>query len=191
MLEVLSPASQNLLTLLEVKGLLKISGVASDADLQVQIEAASGAISAYCRRTFKPETVKQTFFETGTNTIALARWPVISVTSFVEGDTTLGSADYALEVRTGLAHRLSGGQRAFWSGKVEATYVAGYNIVPMQVKVAMALAIRAMRESSEREVGIKSERFEGFAQMSYFNLNAQGLPSEVTGLLEEFVDTRS
>jgi hypothetical protein len=188
MLEVITPATTaSLVTLNEAKGYLGISGISQDPWLEVQIEAASKAVEGFLRRPIRSEIVEETFFN-GRSTIVLERWPLISVTSVTEDGATLADGtDYKKEVRTGMLYRYSGGERQDWTGTTTVVrYTAGYATVPTPIKEAVYLAVKGLRESLARDVGVKSERLEGVASMSYFAVDGSGLPPEVTERLKPY-----
>jgi uncharacterized phiE125 gp8 family phage protein len=190
MLEVITAAaSQDLATLAELKAFLGVSGTAEDAVLQSNLTTASLAIAAELRRVVPAETVEETFWE-APKTLVLERSPLISITSVVEEDVTLGVSDYKAEVRTGILFRLSSSRLTDWSGHVVVRYVAGYSTIPLALKEAVFIAVKGYQEAEERDVGVKSERLEGSAEQSYFSLGGEWLSPEVLQRLAPYRMTR-
>lgn len=187
MLEVITPAAaSDLVTLNEVKGYLDISGNSQDPFLVAQIAAVSQSIEGYLRRQLRPEVVEETIWNPG-STIVLTRWPLISVVSVTEADTVLvAGTDFKTETRTGMLFRFNGSARQDWWGTTVVRYNAGYSVIPALVKEACFMAVKATRESVDREVGAKTERLEGVASISYFGSDGSGLPQEVKDKLQPF-----
>jgi hypothetical protein len=191
MLEVLTPAGRyELVTVSEAKVYLGVAGTADDANIALQISAASEAISTFCGRTFQVETVRETFWGArGAEQLSLSRWPVSQIVSVREDGTLLVAADYQNDSRKGLLRRLSGDGAIAWGNKVVVEYSAGFVNIPAGLREACFLAVQAMRESLNREVGTKSERVEGFSQITYFGIQAEGLPAEVVARLQPYQDS--
>lgn len=192
MLNVLTAADNYLLAMHgETKTFLGRTDSAQDSNIALQLRSASEAIMAHCGRTFHTETVEEIlrFPARQTGQITLERWPVQSLVSIVEDEVTLVATDYELDFRSGLLTRLSGNTPIAWGSHVVVTYSAGYVQIPAGVKEATMLLVKAMQESLERDVGVKSERFEGVAQVSFFSASPDALPPEVVGRLGGFKDS--
>lgn len=187
MLEIVVPAtSDDLVSLNEVKGYLGVTGNAQDPWLVQQISAVTQAVEGYLRRTLRPETVEETFWNVK-STLVLSRWPIVSVVSVTEaGQALTAGTDFRAEVRTGMLFRFSSGERCDWAPNTVVRYSAGYVAVPALVKEACYLAVKAAQEGLEREAGVKSERLEGAASMSYFGPDGSGLPQEARDKLQPF-----
>jgi hypothetical protein len=143
-------ASQQLITMDELKTALRIpsSDSSKDAELQMIIDTTSLAVAKMCNRSFGFEKVRETFYnEADTHCrMFFSRWPVKleDIESFtMEGidQLPLVGGDWVLEQKTGTLYR----PVSTWYGKVDCVYSGGYKLpdeVPDDLKRAVTVAAR-------------------------------------------------
>lgn len=195
MLTTVTPATSFDLTLLAtVKAELGITDRAEDENLTRWIRQASDTIAKFCNRVFVQETVRDTFrLKCREEGLLLTRFPVSSITSVVENDTTLTTAtDYELtrDGDAGVLNRLRFERDWTWPiGKIVVTYVAGYATLPdlpYGIERAAIVLVNQYRYSAERDPQLRGETTEGAGSSSYFDgLESSGLSPEVLGLLSK------
>ena len=131
-----------LTNLARVKEFLDISGSGNDTLLTRLIAAVSGEVQTWLAHTIIQTTATgERYGHSGRNPwLPLIGYPIISITSLVEGDTTLVlDTDFELDEadqRGGIVNRISSGDLINWSwgrGHIQATYVHGYASVPDEV----------------------------------------------------------
>jgi len=163
MLEVITPASSHDLTVLAtVKREFGITTAEWDDVLAGLVAQASRAVASHCGRVFAKETVRETLRpEVPFRELTLARYPIASITSFVEDAATLTAADYELAPATGLLLRLAGDRPRDWcAGKIVVTYVAGYELLPElpeDVEKAAIITVRALWSARSRDPLIRGQ----------------------------------
>jgi uncharacterized phiE125 gp8 family phage protein len=189
MLTIVNAAdSPDLATLAVVKAALGITGTEEDLALRPLITNASVAIATACNRTLVAETVEQTFRSSGGRRgLMLARYPVASITSIMEGGLTLTADDYELDTDSGLVERLSGDRHSCWSsGTITVTYVAGYDIdeVPADFVQAVVTLIAQYRSQAGRDPLLRAVDVVDIERLEYFPTTAAGLPAPVLALIE-------
>lgn len=139
---VTAAPTKDLLLLADFKDDWQIAGTSDDAFLARAIRRCSAEVAQFCNRDFGLATYKEVIrigrdtapfvIPNGVVPLQLARWPVQSVTSVVEGfsdPTTLDSAtDYDVVSVLGQLSRLdsNGMQREWNAGVITVTYAAGY-----------------------------------------------------------------
>ena len=140
------PAVSSLLCTLDfVKMSWGLTGTDDDEFLNSLIESVSNEIETYCMRSFGLATYTETIFldrdhfpysvPGGTHPLQMLYWPIVSVTSIVEGSanpTTLDAAvpDYMINAKPGHLVRLgSNGLPVLWpADKIVVVYVSGYTL---------------------------------------------------------------
>jgi uncharacterized phiE125 gp8 family phage protein len=192
MLTVTTPASSFDLTVLAtVKDDLGITDRSEDDNLARWIKQASDAISKHCNRVFVQETVSETFWlKCRDDGLLLARYPVSSIASVVENDTTLDASDYEVAAESGVLKRLRNDREWCWpAGKIVVAYTAGYALVtdlPDGIERAAIALVNQYRYSADRDPQLRSEQTEGAGSSSYFDgLESSGLSPEILGLLSK------
>lgn len=137
-----SASTNSFLSLAEAKEYLNISSSDHDDELLVYVEIACDLAQQVADSQFARKSVVDTLSASGTESfLNLSHRPVISVTSVTERGTTLtASTQYATDLRWGRLYRMVGAyDRTVWgegTRHVVATYVAGYAIIPTQVRFA-------------------------------------------------------
>jgi hypothetical protein len=133
--------SYDLTTLDTVKDELSITDGKNDATLKRYLSWASAAVSKECNRVFAAETVQDQIWpgremiplSSGFKVLQLSRWPVISIISFTEGETTLvKDTDFVVDPDPGHLLRLgSGGCLMCWNATPKVVqYQAGFTEIP-------------------------------------------------------------
>lgn len=202
---VVSAAEARLLTSLEaVKSDLEMTGTANDQSLLEKIATASDMICTYCDRQFAKDTVTDLFRiarsqdQNLVDELRLTRRPVTSVTSVVEGETTLVSADYELDLTIGTVWRLDGDDnRRSWANnvKVSVTYVAGYELLdglPRDVEQAALLLTKQLWFQRKTNPLVRQSSVPGVLDQTLWVGAMPGqtsLPPDVSRLLEPHRDS--
>ncbi|MCO5129233.1 MAG: phage head-tail connector protein [Xanthobacteraceae bacterium] len=189
MLSIITPAdSPDLATLAVVKAALGISDSSEDATLAALITQASSAIATACNRVLLAETVEQTFRSSGGRRgLLMTRYPVTSVVSIMEGETTLAETDYAIDTTSGIIERLISDRLACWPyGAITVRYVAGYDIedVPPDLVQAVIMLVQQYRSQASRDPMIRAIDVTDIERQEFFALTAAGLPAPVQTLIE-------
>lgn len=128
----------------ELKARLKITSTLSATDedtLRSVLDEATDLAERYCNRAFRRRTVVE-IRDGGTKSLTLFQAPVLSVTTVVEGVTTLAATDYTLNGSAGILYRGPTTSRLTWASgtqSVTVTYVAGYTDPP-------AAAVRGVKD---------------------------------------------
>ena len=191
-------AIKKLTTLDRVKAELGVSGAADDAYLGALINEVSTAVATWCRRCFARETVRQVFrLETARRSLALARWPNITINAISIGDTDFSPVEFEAD-DSGLLYRLdASGNRTDWCrGRVTVEYDAGYVLpgeedrdLPQDIERAALMLIKADWYARDRDPLIRTDATEGIGSTAYqvggFR-TVSGFPPEVEGLLSGY-----
>lgn len=128
--------------------------------------AAGGAAVATLRR----ETLTETFRpDQRLSGFMLSRRPVSSITSVVEDGTTLTGTDYEVDLGSGLLRRLRDDREIEWScRKTLVVYVAGWDVVPEDLKMAAANLAKEFYSVSTRDPNLKRIKVDGVDEREYF-----------------------
>ena len=196
MLTVVTPANSTRLTTLERARALLSFPPGQDALALRSIDVASAIVADWCRRPFARETVRETLPICPGDSILLARSPVTSFMSVVQGETTLDPAEYAYDAELGRLYRQDAAGYLFrWWGPLAITYVAGYTLpadsgtwtLPLPVERAAILLAGAALSTTERDPLVRTETVEGVGSTTWWVPGASGLPSpEAESLLQPY-----
>ena len=170
------------------------------------IARASKAAESYCGRVFARETLSQVFRWSAAwscrpyeqrKMLALARYPVSSISSVTEDGTALTAADYEADAETGRLYRLSSDARVAWCAqKTTVVYVAGYVLpgdsgtrtLPEGIEAAAIKLAATLYHGASRDPSIKGESADGIGSVDYWVGSVPGaageLPPDVTALLD-------
>ncbi len=190
-----SAASRDLTILETIKLELEIDDAQSDEFLLALIKDQSDAATSYCDRGFAKETLIDDFhiYFDSYNPLRLSRTPVSSVTSLVEGASTLAGTDFEYDASGGKIWRLdTSGNRTWWpSGKITVTYVGGYDLLtelPRDIERAVIIMVKQAWYDRTREPRLKSETVQ---DVGSYSLYEQGmhypLPGAAADLLNKYV----
>jgi uncharacterized phiE125 gp8 family phage protein len=126
-------AANDIITVVEAKAYLNEAGSSFDTILQTLITAISTMFDRYARSgnsLVKATDTTLKLHGTGRPTLLLPRWPVVSIASIKENDTTLvegDDEDYVIDSNIGAVDRMNGGT---WSKGTQniilTSFVAGY-----------------------------------------------------------------
>lgn len=128
-----------LITLVDLKARLGITGTGDDDFLNIQIEYVSDVIEGYCGRKFSQASYTQTYYSDdmldrgrSLESIFSFHYPIISITSFKEDGEDLSG--YRTHVETGKFNKVESGYKESWfsdgSKEIEIVYEAGYAVIP-------------------------------------------------------------
>lgn len=196
-LSVVTASSTFDLTVLStLKADLGITNNDEDAKISRFINLASNMCAVYCDRVFARETVTETYrLPTTLNALALSRYPLASITSVVEDDTTLTASQYETNDPAGLIYRVEDDVRQDWAAaKIVVTYVGGYELIDglpfgiEQAAIALAkmLYFNASRDPMLRSVDVPGVISESYAQPGVFGGLTGALPGDVAALLDPY-----
>ena len=179
MLTVTTPAGDpKLLSAEEMRAAVGVTGSGSDAALAILNGRISRAIAAHCKvtaagiavPTLRQETLTETF-RTGMSRekLILSRRPIVSVTSIVEDGQTLAGADYEIDSASGVLTRLENDEPACWSWqKVVAVYVAGWDTVPDDLKLAASKLASEIYTVGTRDPNLKRVEVVGVEEREFW-----------------------
>ena len=199
---VQQPAIDKALIALDaVKSALNIIGNANNDFLNTLRSAASMAISGYCNRVFQLETIKDEFWPArdayptqvpgGAVLLQLTRWPVVTVTSVMESDTTLADPDdYRQDVERGQLIRIDGsGYPCRWASlPISVVYRAGYEIIPADLQDAALRLVTARWLARGRDPYLRQESIPGVRDVQYWvpDTPTGALPPDVRELIDGY-----
>jgi hypothetical protein len=187
------------LTLLAtVKTELGLETTESDSYLSSAITQASRSIATYCNRTFARETLVDNFRLDDGDLVAepllLSRFPVASISSIVENETTLASDEYEFDADTGQVWRLNGDDdRSIWEpAKIVVPFVAGYlllDTLPEDIERACIMLVVQNFRAKGRDPTVKATDIPGVMRREYW-VGSTGqtgaFPPEVESLLNPY-----
>lgn len=200
MLTVITPAASHALTSLEaIKTELEMTGTADDGWLRTAIDRASAIARRFCNRPFALETARETIrLSAPMDALSLARWPVVSVVSVIEGGKTLAPTDYETDADAGFVYRLTGSdQRRDWpTTKIVVEYAAGYVLpgdpartLPEDIERAVILLVRSQWFARDRDPLVKAEEVSDVGRSEYWigsPASGSTLPADVEALLAPY-----
>lgn len=123
--------------------------------------------------------------------IVLSRRPMGSVTSIVENDVTLTADEYEYDANSGLVLRLQDDNICTWSrGKITVVYVAGWAVVPDDLKLAASKLASLFWTESTRDANLKRVKVEGISEREYWVPPTTDplIPNEVMSLLGPYTN---
>ncbi len=172
---VTPPSSYDLVTLSQVKAELGITSSSEDTLIGGYIKAGSEYIQSFCNQSFVAETVVDTFYIDGIQIVLpLSHIPVATLTSVVEGDTTLSSGDYVLDFSPGLLTRMSSDcSSRFAMGKTVVTYTSGYTTVPQAIQDACIKLVADRYRTKNRDPGLRAEEITGIGRQEFWDATGQ------------------
>ncbi|MER8615976.1 hypothetical protein NKG99_03845 [Mesorhizobium sp. M1409] len=137
---------------------LKALGLRVASAIMAECNIAVGSSTEGVEATLKQETLTQTFYQVEVDELMLARRHNVVVSSLVEDGTTLDDTDFMVDPESGLVTRLSSDCPRRWCArKVVATYKAGFETIPGDLKQAATDFFRYAYLESTRDPALKSE----------------------------------
>jgi hypothetical protein len=158
--EVTGPNSGTLLTLAEAKAALGITDTTRDADVSRLVAKISAGIFRACNLrtdgisppTLLSEELTDSFWFSGTtNLLQLSRRRVTEVAALTEAGAELAEdVDYEIDRAAGHILRLDSANGFTWwpAGRITIDYVAGFETVPDDLKLAAETWLRTLWSSS-------------------------------------------
>lgn len=207
-LTVITPASQDLVTLAELRDELGNPPAADDAHLRRVISRVSAAIGSYCGRVFVRETVSEAFvFQDHlghrghgynghhTPSITLRRYPIGSVDTITRDGTALVlGKDYDIDAERGQLVHLSGGYHMPWFYRtLIVQYTGGYpaNAIPPDLADAALLLATARYASRGRDPAMRQYSVPGVLEEQFWVNTTNNLPPDIVSLLSPYRELRS
>lgn len=123
----------------------KSFGQTANKHITFLLDAMSTKFETMVGRTFALETnIAETLDGNGLQTIRLSKYPVATINSITENDTSLlVDVDYLLYADTGQLRRGNGQTRRRWTGyfqAIDVDYDAGYATIPADIVATVAAA---------------------------------------------------
>lgn len=201
-LTVVTPAaSHDLIDLATFKDDHGVSGGSLDGILARMISRASSAISKGAGRVFAAETVRETFVyeeearpgpvNVGLSELALARYPLVSITSVSERDTagadlvTLTASDYKVNYDAGFLYRArSDGSLTRWTAQeIVVEYVGGFSSIPDDLAGAASILAWDRYVSRNQDRTVKSRFVDGVDRVEFYQPGPT-IPQEVQDVID-------
>jgi hypothetical protein len=204
--ETVPSTTDDLTTLLDVLADLGLNNTdeATKAYLRQSITRCSQAAAAYCNRSFISATVSEAFYSAAAafklqitndfSLLQLARFPLVSVTSVVEGTgagatTLVQDTDFKVIPLYGQLMRLSAssGLSIRWSQlPVTVVYVAGFapTAVPDDLNYAVIQMVKARYMARSRDPAIRNQGEPGVGNVAFW----LGYPPDVQEVLDNYRD---
>jgi hypothetical protein len=159
-----------LLTIQELRDAADVSDRSQDADLRALGLRVANRIAYACRirrggavpATLRQETILETFRER--HHIGLGRWPrrlrlarrpIISVSSLTHDGVTQDTTNLLIDASAGMIEWYSG-RGAFYGNTIAVQYVAGWDIVPDDLKLAATMLVQQYLAAQDQEPGLRS-----------------------------------
>lgn len=145
---------------------------------------------------FHPRTALGQFHEAVPG-LRMRRYPIVSVGSIVEDETTtlVAGTDYEVDGEAGIIYRLNAGFRIGWYARqILVTYVGGYVAVadvPLDIQTAVMLMLRYRRGAQTRDPTLRQRTVPGVLEEQYqvaASVESTALPSDVEGYICRFRD---
>lgn len=189
---VTAAADQLLVTLTDLKTDLGITTDKFDTYLNRAISSASADIAKYCGRTFKSETVDETFFvEANIESLLLSRFPVGTITSVTVDGEAIASTLYTPDINAGLLLRLdTDADLSWWSeGKIVVRYAGGYTTIETDLQAACVSIVKGRQAARNRDPGLRSEKIPNVYEASYQILGPgdADLPADIRAVLDHYI----
>lgn len=122
--DVRDGSTTGLVSVSDLKAYLNITSTTNDEELRRFIMSASDLAERVTGRTFRRLTFTETLPGLD-KCLLLPSFPVISITSVVEDDATIGASGYVADLRSGVLTRGTRRLPIPWGETVVVTYVAG------------------------------------------------------------------
>lgn len=172
-----------------------------DTALEECGEAVAAAIARACGveaagatpPTLRQEEVEETLrIGSGVAELVLARRPVVEVATVVEAGVELGEDDYEILAASGILRRISSDETTCWAkGRIVATYTAGFDTVPADLRLAASKLFASFWSESGRDGNLKRVRIEGVSEREYWvpPTTDPAIPQDILDLLRPYTNT--
>lgn len=160
----LSPVGYNLISLSDVKTIMKLDSTNSDDILNLLIFTTSSIIETYVDRQFLTRTYTNEIQDgDGTNIIITKQWPINTFTSlYVDSnrlfeDTALrDSTTYVVNSENGII--ILDEEVYKGNGNIQLTYNAGFETTPGDIQsIAFEIVLQKFQSYADRTVGFSSK----------------------------------
>ena len=203
--EVLTPAaSDDLVSLADVKGDIGVTGTEDDLYLQRRVTEMSLAAIQYMNRRLQVEKLRDSFWPQrdpypwqlpgGVMPLQLSRWPLTAAPTLVteQGVALAIGVDYVADLSRGQLTRIFGydAYPSRWDAlPIIVEYAAGFDPIPLDVAAAVARAVKAQYFARSRDPAIKSQSVTGVYAATYLDrASAKGglLTPDVCSALDNY-----
>jgi hypothetical protein len=185
--------ASDLVTLAEYKAYAGITSTTQDAAIKSIIPKASALAKSTCRRAFNDfvSDAKTDVFASGSETVYLAEFPILSVSS-VEYSSDYGLTYTALVEYTDYVVDADNGSITFLNWTIypkqinafKVVYTAGFEVIPEDIKVAVLDLVTYYLKA---DMAVKSQRDAGSntVQIEYITKNT--LPSHIQRVFDLYL----
>lgn len=160
----------------------------SDVLLTRIVDAATAAIQSYCGRDFTSASYVEYYDGSGTNTLILNQYPIITLTSLLEGGSALTTGQDASASPDVLFYPETGRLVRPWfiflpyRNWYKATYTAGYATVPADI-IQATLDLSAIILREKDRVGL-TQKTAGTQTVTY----SRKLPDHIREMIDGYAD---
>lgn len=175
-----------IISLSEVKTFLGISGNGEDGFLTLAVAGADAAIKSYLKRCVETTTVTEELNGNGRQSICLKEAPVQSITSVrvdidrgFGDDTLIEPSGYSVQPEAAILHRIGSvwpgrcvsvgglaGHRVPGQMNVKVVYVAGWAVIPGDIKLAAMQYVAQLRMTAQTGGPMASESLDYYSYSS-------------------------
>jgi len=178
----------------EYKGYAGVTVTTYDDRILGLLDAATGMIEAYTRRTWGEINSYTEYFDIVDEykqDVMVAHYPIVSVTALVDdyedsdgSGTTLDTEDYNINTKTGVISLDEDDYFTMGPKKVKVVYTAGAVTIPEDVKLACKMQVKYLFDQRDN-FGVQSERM-GDYSVTYRDGEATGggLIATAVGILK-------
>lgn len=156
-----------------------------DETLRDYLDAATELIEDHCGKAFRRRTVVETF-DGGRRALVLRLGPVRSITTVVEGGTTVTAGGYVANLAAGLLYRGSTSSAGTWAAgtqNIAVTYVAGPGTSEARIRQACRVTLQHLWSTQGGASG-RPARSTGVSVSDYPPGSGWSLPRAAEELLE-------
>lgn len=145
------------------------------------------------KATLRAETiVEQITFHQALRSLPLSRRPVTQIVSVSEGSGELDPSAYAFDASSGLLYRVNAQWQTAWQcQQVTVNYVAGWDVVPDELKMAISTwAAELWLSSKKSDPGLRRLAIPGIIDQEWWvgSNKDPAIPQEIMDLIAPFCD---
>ena len=188
-LNITTPApDRNLLTIAELRDAADVTDRSMDADLRALGLRVANRIAYACRvrrggavpATLRQETVLETFRHRGRLTfeyhgyghgprrLRLSRRPIVSVSSLTYDGVSQDTTNLLIDQSAGFIEWHFGRTGAFWGNEIAVSYIAGFDVVPDDLKLAATMLAQQYLAAQSQEPGLRAITIPGVEERQYW-----------------------